>query len=415
MRRPPPLLLACLLLPLAPACDDGPRSLAERLNAQPGFWFEARPSSADAEQMRVIAESGYAAGYVPAREAYGARVHDASAVEPGWNLYSSGHAPEAFLVDGEGREIHRWGLAWEDVPDVPPLEHPTQAAWRRVRLLEDGSLLAIVEGLALVCVDHRSRLRWVWPRGAHHDLDLDREGRVVVLTQRERLHPGLDTGTAVLEDWVTTLTPDGELVEELSLYDCLLASRWAAELRAVASGGGDLLHTNALEVLDGSLADRHPAFAAGNLLVCFRELDAVAVVDARRRRVVWFVRGGWGAPHDPHLLADGGLLIFDNMGNEGYSRVMEIDAVTRSPRWTWQGERAEDFFSVFCGAATRLPRGNTLVTESCNGRAFEVTPDGRVVWSFLSPHRAGEAGELVAALFEVQRLPPDTPLDWLRK
>ena len=61
-----------------------------------------------------------------------------------------------------------------------------------------------------------------------------------------------------------------------------------------------------------------------------------------------------------------------------------------------------------------FPNGNTLVTESDAGRAFEVTPSGEIVWEFLSPWRAGEAGELVATLFEVVRLPPDFDTSWAR-
>jgi hypothetical protein len=61
-----------------------------------------------------------------------------------------------------------------------------------------------------------------------------------------------------------------------------------------------------------------------------------------------------------------------------------------------------------------LPNGNTLITESDNGRAFEVTREGEIVWEFLSPHRAGEDGEFVATLPEVIRLPKDFPLDWLQ-
>ncbi len=101
------------------------------------------------------------------------------------------------------------------------------------------------------------------------------------------------------------------------------------------------------------------------------------------------------------------------MGHEGYSRVLELDPISGAELWSWAPEPPETFFSVFCGSATRLAGGNTLVTESCNGRALEITPDGQVVWAFISPHRAGKEGELVAALFEVTRLP--TPPVWLEK
>lgn len=410
--------LPLVLLVLAAACSGESDTLADRLDDQPGFWFEARPSRADAASMRAIAESGYAPGYVPARDDFGAEIHDADRVEPGWNLYSSGHAPEAYLTDLAGETLHRWGLAYEDVPGAPPQEHPTQAAWRRVRLREDGSLLAIYEGLALVCVDRDSRLLWTWPR-AHHDLDVAPDGRIHVLTRRSRIHPRVDPRRAVLEDFVTVLDRDGNLLQEVSVYDALLDSSQGRELLdaardAAPERGGDLLHTNSIRWLGGSQADRHRGFARDCVLVCFRDLDAVATIDLRRRRVVWFARGDWRAPHDPSLLDDGGLLIFDNMGHAGYSRALEVDALDPTRvRWSFGGDPPENFFSVFCGAATRLPGGNTLVTESCNGRALEVTPEGEVVWSFVSPHRTGPDLGLVAALFEVERLPRKHTAAWL--
>jgi len=81
--------------------------------------------------------------------------------------------------------------------------------------------------------------------------------------------------------------------------------------------------------------------------------------------------------------------------------------------WSFPGDRSADFVTQSCGAVQRLHNGNTLITLSNRGRAIEVTPDREVVWEFVSPHRAGERDELVANLFEVQRLEPDFPLDWL--
>ena len=66
-----------------------------------------------------------------------------------------------------------------------------------------------------------------------------------------------------------------------------------------------------------------------------------------------------------------------------------------------------------CGSSERLPNGNTLISESNRGRAIEVTPDKQIVWEFINPHRAGENNELIATLFEVVRLDPRFPLDWV--
>jgi outer membrane protein assembly factor BamB len=172
----------------------------------------------------------------------------------------------------------------------------------------------------------------------------------------------------------------------------------------------DLLHTNTIEILDGRLAAQCPAFRAGNLLISVLELDTVAVLDPDRGEIVWALTGPWRKQHQPTVVGRGSLLVFDNLGaGPDRSRVLEIDPFTQEVLWRYGGDRATDFFSKTLGTAQRLPNGNTLITESENGRAFEVTPDGSVVWELVSPHRAGEHDELVAVLFEVVRLPPDFP------
>ena len=72
-------------------------------------------------------------------------------------------------------------------------------------------------------------------------------------------------------------------------------------------------------------------------------------------------------------------------------------------------------YSAACGVSQRLPNGNTLITESDNGRAFEVTPDSEIVWEFYNPHRAGESDQYIATIFKMTRVPADFPLDWLGK
>jgi hypothetical protein len=94
--------------------------------------------------------------------------------------------------------------------------------------------------------------------------------------------------------------------------------------------------------------------------------------------------------------------------------VLEFDPA-RPDTLTWQfgGSEESPFASFNCGTAERLPNGNTLITESDGGRAFEVTPGKKTVWEFYNPHRAGDDQELIATLFELVRLPPDFPTDWV--
>jgi hypothetical protein len=71
-------------------------------------------------------------------------------------------------------------------------------------------------------------------------------------------------------------------------------------------------------------------------------------------------------------------LVFDNLGREpGSSHVMEHRVFPEELTWTWSATE-EGLFSPVRGAVPRLPGGNTLVTESCRGRAYEVTANGKI-------------------------------------
>ncbi|RMH17205.1 MAG: hypothetical protein D6701_07810, partial [Gemmatimonadetes bacterium] len=184
--------------------------------------------------------------------------------------------------------------------------------------------------------------------------------------------------------------------------------RRAGTLRAAK---GDLFHTNTIEVLDGRIAKRVPAFAKGHWLVSMRVLDAIAIVDPRRRVVTWTLSGPFHGQHDPEIVDGGNLLVFDN-GAGLRSRVLEIDPATGEIVWQYRGSRDHPFHSALLGAAQRLPNGNTLVTESEYGRAFEVDRAGEIVWEYHNPERAGPGGELIATLPELVRLPANFPIGW---
>jgi len=423
--RSAPILLA---LVLAVACGPAaPPSAADATPSASGGETSAAADDAAEDDGGLTAEQreeierleslGYAAGGDVAGEddeTTGVTVYDAERACGCWNLVVSGHAAEAVLMDMEGRARHRWRRSFHEIwPDREVKRSiPGQHYFRRARVLADGGLLAVFEGLGLVALDKDSNVRWAWDGPAHHDLDVAPDGRIWVLTRRARLVPEIHPEQPVLEDFLTVLDPDGTEVESISLLACLRASGCAGELERMKRGG-DVFHTNTLERLDGRLADRSPAFAAGNFLVSLRHLDLLAVVDPERRTVPWCRRGTWKQQHQPVLLPSGTMLLFDNKGTPGRSRVLEIDPLDGRVVWSYGDAEDQACYSATCGSCQRLPNGDTLITESDRGRAFEVTPDGTVDWEYRSPYRAGRDHALVATLFEVVRLPPDFPSDWI--
>jgi outer membrane protein assembly factor BamB len=97
-------------------------------------------------------------------------------------------------------------------------------------------------------------------------------------------------------------------------------------------------------------------------------------------------------------------MVFDNGGSSGYgkpspialqgeglyarstSRVLEIDPVTLKLVWSYT---APAFFATNISGAQRLANGNTLITEGPDGRLFEVTREGAIVWEYVFPFYSG--------------------------
>lgn len=378
-----------------------------------GKWTEARTPWTPEPGAEAVMNLPYLQGYEPAGDGpTSVVVNVPGRVQPGLNLVLSGHDSEALLMDLEGRTLHRWRYPLRRfVPDLYAGDERIRKLeyFRRARVLPDGGLLAIFEGLGLIALDARSNLLWSYRGGAHHDLDLADDGTIWILDREGKALPRIDPERGVLEDRITVLSPDGEVLRSFSLLEAFERSDYAPLLHRMAEPP-DILHTNTLEILDGSLADEIPAFAAGHLLISVLALDTVAVVDPDTETVVWALAGLWRKQHQPTVVPGGRLLVFDNLGADGgaASRVLELDPRTQEITWRWGGAEV-GLLSRTLGSVQRLANGNVLITESENGRALEVERGGAVVWEYRNPRRAGEDNELVAALFEVERLPQDFP------
>ena len=389
---------------------------------RPGRWRAAsdwqertdltEEQRAEIERLRTL---GYVGGVNAAPPETGVTIHDPARAEGGPNFYTSGHFPGALLMDMDGNVLHTWELSFEEVwPGRSYPDPPDQAErWRRAYLFDNGDVLAIFEGLGLIKVDRDSKLLWTYSRGAHHDLEVMDDGTIYVLTREAHIVPRINQHQPVLEDGVALLDANGQELHGFSILDAFRRSVYDRTPRGMKMANrGDLMHTNTLEVLDGSLAERIPAFRKGNILVCLKKLNSIAVIDVEKEEVVWVLSGMWLAQHQPTVLENGNVLIFDNGGDKGPSRVIEFDPATQEIAWSYVGDRDGPFYSKTGGTGERLANGNTIITESDNGRAFEVTPENEIVWEYRNPERAGKRKELIATIFEMVRLPADFPTDW---
>jgi Arylsulfotransferase (ASST) len=187
------------------------------------------------------------------------------------------------------------------------------------------------------------------------------------------------------------------------------ASEYQHLLHTVSSYAvADPLHTNTVTVITAQTAARFPFGEAGQVLVSFRELGAVGVLDPDGETLVWAARGPWIGQHDPDLLPNGNILLFDNYGNfanpEGRSRVIEFDPKTMAIVWHYGGSAEWPLESAIRSSQQRLANGNTLITESSGGRILEVTHAGEIVWQYVNPVRGGAQSTLLPIDCWAQRL-----------
>jgi hypothetical protein len=379
--------------------------------------FDATLSAEQREMLEQLEAIGYLSGSREAADgttATGVVVHDPARSFAGSNLYTSGHAPEAILMDMDGRVLHRWSYAfWDAWPDFPVARtHASTEFWRRTLLLPDGSLLAIHEGLGILKLDADSNLVWAVPNRAHHDLAALPSGDILVLTREAHMVPRIHLEKPIIEDFVTRLDAEGRELARFSLLAAFDDTAFATLIDKVVGRHGDVFHTNSIAVLERD--GRDPAFRRGNLLLYMLGVGLTVVVDPDTEKVVWARFGRPERRHDPKITSAGDLLIFENEFREDASRIVEYAGTSQMVKWIYQGSAERPFYSETCGTVDRLPNGNTLITETDAGRAFELTPEKEIVWEFLNPNRAGEGGRYIASLFELVRLPADLDLSFTR-
>jgi len=153
-------------------------------------------------------------------------------------------------------------------------------------------------------------------------------------------------------------------------------------------GNYDYYRLNAFQLLPKNVSGQKDArFREGNWLVSFRHGSMVFILDQDTRQVVWKciandIPDGLEGQHAPTMLANGNILIFDNGRYRGFSRVIELNPRSMKIEWEY---KANGFYTLSQGFVQRLANGNTLVTESERGRAFEVTREGELVWEYYHP------------------------------
>jgi len=223
-----------------------------------------------------------------------------------------------------------------------------------------------------------------------------------------------------LDDRLLHVGQDGHVISEKSVIDILFESGWESLL---FSGPGtsktvraeDPTHLNDVETLPAEIASAFPMFNAGDLMLSFKHLNTVLIVDPTTWQVKWTMTGPWLQQHDPDFLPNGHILVYDNRvtGTKptlGNTRLVEVDPATKHVIKIFEGRGEEAFYASQRGEQQPLPNGNLLLVDPFGGRLVEIAPasDYDVVWEWVNLVEPGFAGMIT----DTQRI-GEAARDWL--
>jgi arylsulfotransferase ASST len=341
-------------------------------------------------------------------------------VQAGYVIFG---APDgnAYAIDTHGTVAKKW----------PSPEPNTELGYTRP--LANGNLLARVQPArslsgatganaevmdpdSVIEMNQDGRVVWKYTdrvRALHNDEERMSNGNTLFVCSKDLEAPAISR-RLLTDDCIIEVDPSGKIVWEWQTADHFAEFEFPKDVKdeimaglggAPPTKGFDWAHMNAASFIPESAGHTDPRFKPGNIIASYRHLNTVVVVDRDTKKIVWKTVNLTIGQHNPHMLpaglpGTGHILVFDNGINAANnnprkkdgrpnSRVLEINPLDMSIAWEYNAEKSNrpiwSFFSHYISSAQRQPNGNTLICEGANGRIFEVTPSGEIVWEYVNP------------------------------
>ena len=314
-----------------------------------------------------------------------------------------------YLINTDGELVHRWHM---------------MGSVQLAKLKPDGNLLyktrdrSFKERAGLREVDPFGNVIWFYKCWADHDFDLLPGGNILVHYIDDKQVPAIGSGE-VRCPVIVEVTDEKDVVWEwrgedhLAELTALLGFKFPLEGDLVRRWQGvlDWAHSNTCQVIrDNPAGEEDARFRAGNILFSYPNLNTIGVIDRASGEIVW----AWGpgvldGQHNPVMMKNGNLLVFDNGTERGYSRVIELNPLRERIVWEYsdRDSPAPRFYSAYTSGSQPLPNGNVFICQSsCRppgavarfydivrrrilgkktvwSRLFEVTRSKEIVWEVV--------------------------------
>lgn len=309
------------------------------------------------------------------------KINKPDKVQPGYILYSPYAGKGFVLIDREANIVHEWATGrYTKVAELLPNGHILYARMR------DGVFEA----------DWNNNVLWSHRCRQHHDFCRKPNGNTLIVCNEFVFIDRIWRGAMDKNDVFIEVDRGGNVVWEYHL-DQGIDDLFALLPKFKLNEAEDWAHNNTIESLpETELGRRDERFRAGNVLFSGRSIHTIGIVDYDTRRIVWaFGEGELDGQHMPTMLSSGNILCFDNGTSRGYSRVIEIEPVSRKIVWEF---RIPDYaHAKALSGQELLPNGNILICcgnpgvaggwgkpggqpSGLSGIVMEVTRGKEIVW-----------------------------------
>jgi hypothetical protein len=327
-----------------------------------------------------------------ARQAF--TIHDPTGIGDGQFVFlgsdDSTGTYAAWLYDTAGVRQHAWRIDYRELdPDGPSIGTDMPHAFQ---VLPDGSLIVSYDGGDVMArIDSCSKPIWIREGIFHHSMTVADDGTVWVWradgSHYAQYHYLLNfdpqTGATIREIGLIE-----DVIQKLGSQAAVFGVRHDYPFRRIHGDPPDaerdsidFFHPNDVDVLSATLAPQFPMFEPGDLLVSFRQIDLVAVIDPKTAALKWWNVGPWRKQHDPDFAPDGRISVYNNNPGRGRSDILKMDPTTRAVvSDVYDG--AARFYAAEMGSHQYQPNGNILITVPGEGRVLLVSPHGEPIMEF---------------------------------
>jgi hypothetical protein len=267
--------------------------------------------------------------------------------------------------------------------------------------------------MGLAKFDKDSKLVWKNNDHYNHWFSVDEEGRIYVPGAKLVKSPlnvkgdvNITCGNKYFPyETVVILDSGGNKIKEIDTYKAIIESDLAGVFTSYTIDFYEIetcdpLHLNDVRILSEEMARKFPRFEPGDLLLSFRSLNGVGVLDPDSSLFKWFYVGAVQYQHSPRFYGDNQILVFDNLGGSSKnnaSRVAAIDVSSGHVQTVFPRKDIKipprSFFSDKGGHIdVNADQKRMLVSWTHKGLVWEIDIEsGEVLWEYINTHPVGNS------------------------